>query len=110
MKDRGLHTSKKSHESSVAADEVVHGLSQVELADGWEDAERVARQEDDVLGVWPDAWDLRVGDVLDGVSGTSVLCKHGPDCYNLVTVFASIISGSTGTTLVKFLPVTDLSV
>jgi hypothetical protein len=65
----------RSYQSSVAADEVVHGLSQVQLADGWEHAERVARQEDDVLGVWPDTRYLRVGDVLDRVGGTGVLCN-----------------------------------
>ena len=63
----------QSYKSSVAADEVVHGLCQVQLADRREHAERVAGQEDDVLGVWPDARYLGVGDVLDRVGRTSVL-------------------------------------
>jgi hypothetical protein len=66
----------QSYKSCVAADEVVHGLSQVQLADRREHAEGVARQEDDVLGVWPDAWYLGVGDVLNRVSGASVLCDR----------------------------------
>jgi hypothetical protein len=53
---------------------VVHGLRQVQLADRREHAEGVARQEDHVLGVRPDAGYLGVRDVLDRVSGTGVLC------------------------------------
>jgi hypothetical protein len=62
-------------QSGVAADEVVHGLRQVQLAHRREHAEGVARQEDHVLGVRADAWYLGVGDVLDRVGSPSVLCN-----------------------------------
>jgi hypothetical protein len=77
----------QSYKSSVAADEVVHGLRQVQLADGREHAEGVASKEDDVLGVRPDAWYLGVGDVLDRVSGTGVLC----DRFIRVVDFAGVL-------------------
>lgn len=72
---------------------MVHGLRQVQLADRREHAERVARQEDDVLGVWPDAWYLGVGDVLDRVRGTSVLCNkiHVAMSLLITIIFASTV-------------------
>ncbi|KAG6548769.1 hypothetical protein Mapa_009530 [Marchantia paleacea] len=58
---------------SVSTDEVVHGLRQSELADGWQNAEGVAGQQNDVLGVRPHAGDLRIGDEFDRVRSSRVL-------------------------------------
>jgi hypothetical protein len=69
------HRKVCSYQSSVAADEMVHGLCKVELADRREHTERVAGQEDDVLRVRSDARYLCVGDVLDRVRGPRVLCS-----------------------------------
>jgi hypothetical protein len=46
---------RAGNQGSVTADEMVHGLRKVELADRREHAERVAGQENDVLQVRPDA-------------------------------------------------------
>ena len=58
----------------VASQEVVARLLGRELRDGREDAERVAGEHDDVLGLRRDmARDLRVRDELDGVRAAGVL-------------------------------------
>ena len=58
----------------VAGQEVVARLLGRELRDGREDAERIAGEHDDVLGLGRDmARDLRVRDELDGVRAAGVL-------------------------------------
>ncbi len=65
--------SSQTHLGCVAADEVVHGLLPCEPAHGRQHPERVAAQQDQVLGVRPHAGDARIVNVLDGVRGTRVL-------------------------------------
>jgi len=62
-----------SHLGGVARDEVVHGLLRVQLGHGGQHTVGVASQEDDVLGVTADGWDLDVPDMLKRVANTGVL-------------------------------------
>ena len=59
---------------SVTADEVVHGLLLGQLADRWQHTKGVTAQQDQILGVRPHTGYPGVGDVVDGVASTSVLC------------------------------------
>lgn len=54
---------------------MVHGLLRGEPADGRQHAKGVAAQQDDVLGVRPDAWHASVVDEGDRVRDTRVLCQ-----------------------------------
>lgn len=67
-----------TYQCCVATDEVVHGLRQVELAHRREHTKCIARQEDDVLRLRPDARYLRIGNVLDRVGSPRVLCNDSP--------------------------------
>jgi hypothetical protein len=58
----------------VPVDEVVRRLRGAEPADGWDDAERVRREEDHVRRVPPDGRDGGARDELDGVGDAGVLC------------------------------------
>nr|GMC95028.1 hypothetical protein BC938DRAFT_472757 [Ipomoea batatas]GME01689.1 hypothetical protein BC938DRAFT_472757 [Ipomoea batatas] len=55
---------------------MVHCLHKTELAHWWEHAKRVTSQEYNVLRVRSHAWDLRVRDVFNGISCSSVLCNR----------------------------------
>lgn len=66
-------SSARTYESSVAADEVVHGLGQVQLAHGWKNTKCITGEKDDVLWMGTNAWDLSIGDVLYWICSTSVL-------------------------------------
>jgi hypothetical protein len=57
----------------VAGDEVVHGLLLGEARDGRQHTEGVAAQQDEVLGVGPNAGDPGVVDEVDGVGCPRVL-------------------------------------
>lgn len=70
LRDSHLST---GHLGGVAGDEVVSGLLGCELGDGREDAEGVAREEDDVLGLAGHARDDGVGDEFDRVGRARVL-------------------------------------
>jgi len=45
-----------TYESCVAADEVIHGLSQAQLAYWWKHTKGITRQKDDILRVWSNTW------------------------------------------------------
>lgn len=62
-----------AHLGGVAGDEVVHGLLAREPRHRRQHAERVAAQQDQVLGVRAHAGDARVVDVLDRVRRARVL-------------------------------------
>ncbi|RUS25003.1 hypothetical protein BC938DRAFT_472757 [Jimgerdemannia flammicorona] len=57
----------------VPRDKVVHDLGGRELRDRREDAERIASEQNDVLGMTSYARDLRIGDEIDGIGATGVL-------------------------------------
>eukprot|EP01110_Echinostelium_bisporum_P010798 TRINITY_DN433_c0_g1_i1.p1 TRINITY_DN433_c0_g1~~TRINITY_DN433_c0_g1_i1.p1 ORF type:complete len:348 (-),score=123.63 TRINITY_DN433_c0_g1_i1:249-1292(-) len=57
-----------------SADEMVHNLFFGQLRNGREDSEGVASQQDDVLRVTSNGGDLCVGDELERVRATCVLC------------------------------------
>lgn len=72
------------HLGGVTRDEVEHSLVAVELGDGRQDTAGVACEEDDVGGrVGGEARNLGVGDVLNGVSASSVLSKGRVVVVNL---------------------------
>lgn len=56
----------------VTRDEMVHGLLWVELGHRWQDTVCVTGEEDNVLGVTTDGWNLDVSDMLERVAHTSV--------------------------------------
>ena len=115
-RERGLRlldaVLRAGDQGGVAADEVIHGLRQVQLADRREHPERVARQEDDVLGVRPDARDLGVGDVLDRVGSPGVLCSKTSTVRSEITEFSpyDVCDWKDVDCVLGYLPVTDLSV
>lgn len=47
---------EKYYQSRVAADEMVHGLCQAELAHRWEHTKCITGQEDYILWVWTNTW------------------------------------------------------
>ena len=51
---------------------MIHGLLGVKLGHGWHDTKGIASEEDNVLRVTSDSWQLNVPDVLEGVADTSV--------------------------------------
>ena len=51
---------------------MVHGLLGVKLGYGWHDTKGIASEEDNVLRVTSDSWNLHVSDVFEGVADTSV--------------------------------------
>lgn len=63
------------YQSSVATDEMVHGLSQCELANRWEHAKSIACQEDHIPWVGTNTWYLCVRYIFDRVSSSSILCN-----------------------------------
>jgi hypothetical protein len=101
---------RAGNQGSVTADEMVHGLRKVELADRREHAERVAGQENDVLQVRPDAWYLCVGDVLDRVSSPGVLCSKTTAVRKNVFFFVMLTTERNNVSGDILLQVTDLSV
>jgi len=64
-----------SNLGSVSRDEMVHGLLRVELRHGWQDTVSITSEEDDVLGVTTDGWNLDVSDMLERVTHTCVRCQ-----------------------------------
>src|ERR1700731_4129618 len=54
--------------SSVATDEMVHGLLGGQLGDGGEDSIGIASQEDHILGVASYGGDLGAWDALEGIA------------------------------------------
>ena len=58
--------------SRVTSDEVILGLGRSQLADRWQHTESITSQQDDVLRVTTHARDTSVGNVFNGVRGTSV--------------------------------------
>ncbi|GIX63970.1 uncharacterized protein BcabD6B2_34050 [Babesia caballi] len=76
---------RADHLAGVAAHEVVHGLLRGELADGRNDAEGVAGEEDDVGGVHVDlGGDHHVRDVLQRVRAAGVLRDGAVGVVDLV--------------------------
>lgn len=68
---------RASHLGGVAGDEVEHGLGAVQLGDGREDTTGITGQENDVgRHVLRQARNLGVGNILDGVSASSVLSQR----------------------------------
>ncbi len=65
---------------------MIHGLGLGEFGDGWEDAEGVAGEEDDVGGVVGDAGDLGVVDEFDGVGSSGILGEGGVSKVDIVVV------------------------
>ena len=76
-----------SNGSGVAGDEVVHGLGVGELADGWQDTKGIASQEDNVLGMATNSWDLDIGDVLEWVRASGILSNTNILIVHLVSTF-----------------------
>ena len=61
-----------SHLTGVTGNEVVHGLLTVELGHWWEHSVSITSQEDDVLWVSSDRWDLGVWNEFDWVGHSGV--------------------------------------
>ena len=59
---------------SVATDEMVHGLLLGELADRWQHSKSITAQQDEIFWVWAHTGYPGIGDVVNGVGCTCVLC------------------------------------
>lgn len=67
--------SRETHSRGVAGEEMVAGLLGCEFADRGQHTERIAGQHDDVTRLAVnDTRDLGIGDELDGIRATGVLC------------------------------------
>lgn len=64
-----------NYQSSVATDEVVHGLFQAQLAHRWEYTKCITSQKDYILWMRANTRYLCIWDILYGICGTSVLCS-----------------------------------
>ena len=65
-----------SHFRSISADEVVHDLIVVQFGDRGKDTTGITGEKDDVSGmVVGDAGNFRVGNEIDWVGATSILCE-----------------------------------
>lgn len=68
-----------SHLGTVARDEMVHGLLRREAGDGRQDAKGIAAQQDDGFGVRPGTRRPRIGNMLNGVRCTRILCQRSAE-------------------------------
>jgi len=83
----------------VARDEMVHGLLWVQLGYGWQYTICVAGEEDNVLGVTTDGWNLYISDMLERVTNTSVgrqadVVVVDDTIFTLLLVIAGVLNDS----------------
>jgi hypothetical protein len=68
-----------SHLGAVAGNEIVHGLLRREAGDGRQDPKGIAAQQDDGFGVRPGARRPGIGNMLNGVRCTRILCQRSAE-------------------------------
>ncbi|KAI4387188.1 hypothetical protein MLD38_005037 [Melastoma candidum] len=82
---------KTIYQGGVTTDEVVHGPSQGQLADRGEHPKSITSKKHNILRVQSNTWDFCIGNVLNGIGCTSVLCDKARAHLNLIIAELNII-------------------